>query len=93
MRRRGKLGKDKSVGYMWVQRWHEPRKRKCDYAIGWNLDFALLEEACGITREQLERAGSIKPQSFDLCRVTIEVIRDKRGRPIRRYIKEHSDER
>lgn len=77
MKRRGdaKSGERKTVGYGYVGRWG-------DGTVGW----AMPRHLSGSTRfaEPPVQQDWTRGETAVLCRVTVEVVRDKRGREIRR---------
>jgi len=75
--RRGKTGTEKTVSYGWVGRWR-------DGTLGWFMpQFAC---ACGTdapSREKLQKYAEPDTR-FTLCKITVEQVRDKNGKPINR---------
>ncbi len=81
---KAQVNEDKIVGYGYVGRWGWDGKGKGNGPIGWSLPecvgggiSARVELA---ERERYWTAGIL----HHFCRITIEVVRDKRGRTINR---------
>lgn len=77
-----KKNKDVQVGYGYVGRWN-------DGSIGWFLPNHCSggrRNCDGISQFALEN-GIAKGETFALCRITVEVVHDKRGREIRRVVR------
>lgn len=78
MRRKCERRKDKTVGYGYVGEWN-------DGAIGWCLPTHLT--ACpGINERPKLEPWNVGEPTY-LCKVTIERVKDSRGRDIVRRIK------
>jgi len=69
---------DKAVGFGWVGRW-------ADGTIGWRVP----EHVTGFQEVERPRATRFMRPTKKLtrCRITVEVLPDKRGRPVTRTAK------
>ena len=73
MKRKGKLGKNKSVGYGWVGRWNGEE-------LGWVLPTHLSGE--DVERPDKDYNWVRNKDQLTLCKITIEAVKNKRGKNI-----------
>jgi len=77
MKRKGKSTKTKTVGYGYVGTWR-------DGTIGWSMPKFVEAYPMSIHSSNHEFS---KDSPHYLCKITIELVKDKKGRKITRYSK------
>lgn len=84
-RRKGKMGRTKTVGFGWVGRWwgnaDSREEGEATGTLGWAMPPFLDDGAANINLE--DWAGGTKVY---LCQITVKQVFDKRGRPIVRRV-------
>lgn len=73
-RKKGTIGKRKSSGYGYVGMWTHPE------GLGWCLPPHLLKYGAEKPANDWHRN-----EPLYLCKITVQMVKDKNGRPIVRY--------
>ncbi len=71
---------DKVIGYGWIGRWN-------DGQIGWGLPDCLSDNLTAVADMGPPGRPHAPGEMVIKCRITVEVVHDKRGREIRKKVK------